>query len=82
MSTPIEMETTILGGLPVIVKAQIAPAEPSVGIPYPYPDDYQIFWIGKKLREVPDSVYNRMTDKEKDLINEQLMESYHYDDDR
>ncbi len=82
MSTPIEIETTILGGLPVIVKAQIAPAEPDVGIMYSYPEDVQIFWIGKKLREIPQSVYDRISEKGNKLLDEQLMESYNYDDDR
>ncbi len=82
MSTPIEIETTILGGLPVRVTANIQPAERDVGIMFPWPEDTRIFWIGKKPREIPQSVYDRISEKGNDLLNEQLMESYHYDDDR
>ena len=77
MSTPVEIETTILGGLPVCVKADIQPAEPDVGIMYPYPEDIQIFWVGKKLCGVPQSIYDRITERENDLIIEQLMKEYH-----
>ncbi len=82
MSTPIEIETTILGGLPVRVTANIQPAEHDVGIMFPWPEDVRIFWIGKKLREVPQLVYDRISKKGNDLLNEQIMESYRYDDDR
>ena len=77
MSTPIEIETTILGGLPVRVTASIQPSEPDVGIIDPWPEDIQIFWIGKKPREMPQSVYDRISEKENDLLNEQIMEEYH-----
>jgi len=81
MSTPIEIETTILSGLPVIVKASVQPAEPDVGIMCSWPEDVQIFWIGKKLREVPQSIYDRMiTEKKDDLLSEQIMERYYEGD--
>lgn len=76
MSTPIEIETTILGGLPVRVTANVQPAEPDVGIMHPWPEDIQISWLGKKPRRVPQSVYDRITDKEMDLISEAIMEEY------
>ena len=79
MTTPVEISTTILGGLPVIVQAQIAPSEPDVGIFQPHPDGYQIFWFGKKLREVPESVYARISKREEDLLCEQIMEGYYED---
>lgn len=79
MSTPIEIETTILGGLPVRVHAHVQPAEPDVGIPYPWPEDIQIFWLGIRPREVPQSVYERLTDKDNELLNEQIMERYYED---
>jgi len=76
MSTPIEIETTILGGLPVRVTANVQPAEADVGICLPWPEDVQIFWLGKKPREVPQTVYDRLTDKEHELLNEAIMEEY------
>ena len=78
MSTPIEIETTILGGLPVRVTANVQPAEPDVGIIHPWPEDIQIFWLGRKPREIPQSVYDRITEKENDLLNEAIMEEYNY----
>lgn len=78
MSTPIEIETTILGGLPVRVTAAVQPSEPDVGIIDPWPEDIQIFWIGKKPREIPQSVYKRITGKEYDLLDEAIMEEYRY----
>ena len=78
VSTPVEIETTILSGLPVRVTANIQPAELDVGIMYPWPEDVQIFWVGKKTREVPQSVCDRMSEKENELLTEQLMEEYHY----
>ena len=83
MSTSIEIETTILSGLPVIVKAQIAPAEPDVGLMFPCPEDIQIFWPRlkrelKKLSEVPQSIYDRMSQRDNDLLHEQIMEEYHH----
>ncbi len=80
MSTPIEMETTILGGLPVRVRANIQPAERDVGIFLPWPEDIQIFWVGGNPiqdYEVPQAVYDRISEKESDLLNEQIMEEYH-----
>ncbi len=77
MSTPIEIETTILGGLPVRVTANIQPAEHDVGIMFPWPEDVRIFWIGREASEMPQSVYDRISEKENDLLNEQIMEEYH-----
>ena len=42
----IEIETTIRGGLPVIVRGEIARAEPDVGIMSDSVDDYEVFWLG------------------------------------
>ena len=85
VSTPIEIETTILSGLPVRVTANIQPAELDVGIMYPWPEDVQIFWPRlkqelKKLCEVPQSIYDRMSQQDNELLTEQLMEEYHYGD--
>lgn len=84
MSTPVEIETTILGGLPVCVTADIEPADRSVGIMEPSPHDVQIFWINNrkpKSHEVPQSVYKRLdagNRRERDLLNEKLIEEYRY----
>lgn len=84
MSTPVEIETTILGGLPVCVTADIEPADRSVGVMEPSSYDVQIFWINNKKpksHEVPKSIYKRLdacNGRELDLLNEKLMEEYRY----
>lgn len=47
MSRHVEFETTIKGGLPVIVKAILHPPEPDVGIFYWQPE-YEMFWLKGK----------------------------------
>jgi len=37
-----EFETTVLGGLPILVKFNMAPAEPDVGFMNDYVDEYEI----------------------------------------
>lgn len=44
-TTEVEFETTINGGLPVVVAAKIHPAEPDVGILDGQPE-FELFWIG------------------------------------
>lgn len=46
-----EFETTILGGLPVLVKFSLAPSEPDVGLMNEYVDEYQLCSVktGKPL---------------------------------
>lgn len=46
-----EFETTILGGLPVLVKFTMCPAEPDVGILSEYVDEYELCSVktGKPL---------------------------------
>lgn len=46
-----EFETTILGGLPVLVKFTMCPAEPDVGIMGEYVDEYELCSVktGKQL---------------------------------
>lgn len=44
MSRLAEFETTINGGLPVLVKAVIHPPEPDVGI-FDWQPEFDIFWI-------------------------------------
>ena len=83
MNTPVEIETTILGGLPVCVTADIEPADRSVGIMEPSPYNIQIFWINNKKsksHEVPKLVYRRLDanqGRERDLLNEKLLDKHY-----
>lgn len=52
-------QTTILGGLPVEVTANIAPAEPDVGINYPYAEDFELCFLTG--HPCPASMYDRIT---------------------
>lgn len=70
----VSFETTILGGLPVYVQGNVAPPEPDVGIFHYYVYDYEIFWAsGKKLRNIPNSMYERMTEDEIDDLKEEIL---------
>ena len=68
----IEIETCILGGLPVRVTATINPAEEDIGIFFAYPEVEEIYWLSG--HPVPKSIWNRMTPKEMDLLLENIME--------
>lgn len=70
----VEFETRILGGLPVIVRAKILPAEPDVGIFSRWVDDFDIFWPRKPYKSIPDKVYNRISSRELDNIREEALE--------
>lgn len=70
----VEFETSILGGLPVIVRAKILPAEPDVGIFSRWVDDFDIFWPRKPYRSITDKVYDKIPAKELDAIRAQAIE--------
>ena len=75
----VEFETTILGGMPVLVKASIAPREPDVGLMYEYVDEYEIFFVprlGRKPDPIPQRVLDRMNGVEDDLLQEKIMEEW------
>lgn len=84
MKNAFEYETTILGGLPVLVKFTIGPAEPDVGIMGQYVDEYQLCST-KTGKDYGDWAYRRLeeTKGEDDLLSaciEYIEESPYYDD--
>lgn len=74
----VDFETTVLGGLPVRVTANIARAEPDVGYMYDWIDEYAIYWIGKKERLVPQSILERIEASryEVDRLDEAIIEEF------
>lgn len=61
MRRRVEFETTIKGGLPVLVKAVLHPPEPDVGI-LGWQPEYELFWLkGKPCRlEISDEDNERI----------------------
>ena len=72
MSYQVEFDTTVLGGLLVTARATIYPAEPDVGIFYPYMDgEVELFWgSGKPYRSLPVSMYDKLSARDWDRIEE------------
>jgi|TARA_Y100000310_G_C20296695_1_gene629759 hypothetical protein len=69
--TQVTFQTTILGGLPVEVTAGIAPAEPDVGINYPYAEDFELCFLSG--HSCPASIYDRITAREWDTLEEEAL---------
>lgn len=54
----------VLGGLPITVKAWIAPAEPDVGIAEPYVEDVVITHVaGRACKKTPHWLQHRIEDR-------------------
>jgi hypothetical protein len=81
-----ELDTTVLGGLPVTVSYSIARAEPSVGIMSKYVDDWHISAINSRpCKKPPKWLYKRIENMkgEEDRLLEAMMEDHEgsgYDD--
>ncbi len=77
-STHIEFETTINGGLPVLIEATLCPAEPGVGIFNEYVDDIRVFWVPRKYGApkyaVPEAVFQKAA-SEFDRIEDEAYQS-------
>lgn len=69
----IQFETTILGGLPVVVKAAIMSPDPEVGIFRSYLEEYELYWL--KGGEVPRSIYDRITPAEFETLQEDALDA-------
>lgn len=65
MSRHVEFETTIKGGLPVIVKAVLHPPEPDVGIFEWQPEIHSIEWLkGSKIKfDIDDFDWQKIQDE-------------------
>jgi hypothetical protein len=82
-----QVNVKVLGGLPVTVEVDIAPAERDVGIMYPYIDDWSIIaingrklkkptsWLNRKIERNPVE-YQRFIDSCYDALKEQEYERY------
>jgi hypothetical protein len=68
-----EFESTIKGGLPVIVEYSIQPAEPDVGFERDYIDDFVVKWTsGHEIKfDIPESDMDRLYDEAFDDYMEQ-----------
>lgn len=72
-----ELETTVLGGLPVTVEYTVQGAEPDVGIMSSYVDDWCIVAINGRSVKKCDWLYRRIdaTKGERDKLIEALNEA-------
>ncbi len=71
MSRIVEVDVLVLGGLPLLAKTSISPAEPDVGIMGEYVDEVILCW--RSGSEVPQSIYDRMKEKDWELLYEDLL---------
>lgn len=71
-----ELETTVLGGLPVTVEYTVAPSEPDVGIFSSYVDDWCIVAINGRSVKKCDWLHRRIdaTPGERDKLLEAMNE--------
>lgn len=68
-----EIETTIKGGLPVIVRASVHPAEPDVGIFTKQVDIDDICWLSGK--SVSRKIYNSISAEDFERIATEVIEN-------
>lgn len=69
------IETTVLGGLPVTIAFTMQGAEPDVGIMSRYVDSWHITHIGKRKANNPKWLYKRITESEEQRIIESCYNS-------
>lgn len=64
MARYVEFETTVKGGLPVLVKATIFPPEPDIGIDQWQPE-FDLFWLKGKpcYIDIPQRDMDRISDE-------------------
>lgn len=81
-----ELETTVLGGLPVTIEYTVAPAEPDVGIPSAYVDEWYVTAINGRTVKKCDWLYRRMKENgDMSIVEEECNDAaselgYDYDD--
>lgn len=66
-----EIDTTVLGGLPVTVSFSVYPAEPDVGIMGAYIDDVCITHVAGKRKKNTSWIDKRMTSHDDDVLAEE-----------
>lgn len=67
----IEKRVTLFGGLPLIARGRLVAPEPDVGFKGGS-EDVSLHWLNG--REVPEAMYEKMTDDDWDAIHEVLEE--------
>lgn len=70
-----EIDTTVLGGLPVTVEFDVYPAEPDVGIFSAYVENVTITHVAGKRKKNTDWIEARMTSREHDALTEECNEA-------
>lgn len=66
-----ELETTVLGGLPITVEYTVAPAEPDVGIMSHYVDEWYVTAIAGRPVKKCDWLYRRIKENGDESIVEE-----------
>lgn len=71
-----ELETTILGGLPVTIFFSVQSADPDVGIMSDYPENYQITDINgmKCPDDLAQMLWDFLPQSEKETLFDEMME--------
>ena len=68
------LEITLSDGLPITVAAYICPAEYDVGIMADYVEDWEITHVmGRKCKKQPKSIYGRLTTKDIDKLEDDIL---------
>lgn len=64
MARHVEFETTIKGGLPVLIEAVMHPPEPDVGVNYWQPE-FRLFWLkgGECFIDISDADQERIEEE-------------------
>jgi len=68
-----QAQVEILGGLTVLARGPICPPEPDVGIFHPYVVDWELFWTTGKGKELPESMYQRVSNADEEAIEHALL---------
>lgn len=75
-----EIEIKVLGGLPVLVRANDhLESDRNVGLGEGF-ENITVHWLGKGNHEISQKVYDKLSDHDKDLIDDsvsELLEQYH-----
>jgi hypothetical protein len=75
MSHSLTFDARILGGLPVVVRANIYPAEPDVGIFSEQVEVVDIYWPGRKGKPIPQHMWERLGTKGIHALQEEALEA-------
>jgi len=68
-----QAQVEILGGLTVLARGPICPPEPDVGVFHPYVVEFKLFWTTGKGKELPESMYQRVSNADEEAIEHALL---------